>query len=160
MSTTGDQFHSPEYGHRDRFLEYARALEVFLRESKHNEGRALYQKVYKQLEYNLGVLNNKASVLLTFNAIMLAAIGLYKNQREMFDPFLGFSQISLLVSALCCLLVVRVYFPAKITLNSREACARKYYGLVRHRTTIYRVSWWLSVLPLVALMTILITNAF
>lgn len=104
---------------------------------------------------NLNILDSKASSLLTFNGVLLAALAIWLNAlpRNLFHLVLDLIFVVLLVSCTLCLRIVWMYWVGSGDLDAPEDHAQSLVLRRDERTIFYRLAWWLSIVS-VALTTV------
>ena len=134
-------------------------------ESKIEEISALhktYSNPAQRLDFlygNLSILDAKASSLLTFNAIGLTALAVW---LQYIPPnWLHFTLdivfIIFLLSCVCCLITVWIYWSQPNDLIDSERLTRMLLDMRNTRTRLYRLSW---VLAMTAVGVLTIVSAF
>ena len=116
-------------------------------------GDEKYKDPYLFLYENLSILDSKASSLLTFNALGLAAISFWLRDisADLFHVVLDIAFLMFLVSCLLCLRVVRLWWSPTGSLRQRDAHLEDLIRRRDKRTYRYRVGWWLSCIAVVAI---------
>ncbi len=105
-----------------------------------------FQTEHEFLYRSLTILDDKASALLSFNSIMLAAIAVFLTSTGDDLARVVFLVAFLIMGASCCLClqVVRLYWSDTDSLADSERFWLD-LNLVRdHRTRVYRIAWLLA----------------
>lgn len=110
-----------------------------------------YSEIYKFLYENLSILDSKASSLLTFNALGLAAISFWLNgvSTDLFHVLLDIGFLFFLLSCLLCLWVVHLWWSTTGLLQQRDVHLQCLIKWRDRRTIQYRIAWWMSFLAVI-----------
>lgn len=121
--------------------EHIRALETSkIADSSSQRFSFLYE--------NLCILDSKASSLLTFNAVGLAALAIWLESipRNFFHLTLDLAFLLFLISCGFCLKIVWIYWASTADLRDPNVLSSNLLRLRESRTMTYRWAWLLSTL--------------
>ncbi len=116
-----------------------------------------HRDIFEHLYECLSILDAKSSSLLSFNSIIIAVFAIFLTRPLSSAEWLlvNGGMMTVLLSAFLLLSVVWVHWSSTPELNDAGEHGRRLLEIRNSRTVRYRISWYLAVVSLLALLGIL-----